>query len=145
MARKKAARKKAAAFESAGEYFIDTTGHKRKETHSQIHESLMQSKAFYTLKPKQQMLYIYCKAQFYGVRKPEHDYKGMPEITSDCFYMNLAQIRKYKLYADSDSSHFYKDMNTLIEHGLIDRVSSGKGQRKKTIYRYSAKWKDYDV
>lgn len=122
-------------FESTGE---------RSDTCAQIFESMLNSPAWRDLKPRQQLLYVYVKAQFYGKRKPKHDYPDNPAFQSDeCFYMNLGAAVKYDLYKRSGNKEFYKDMRELCEHGFIKCVSNGRYTKKKSIYRYSADWKGW--
>lgn len=131
-------------FESKGEKFIDENGKLRADTSANIYESLLLSDSFRDLSDRQKMLYIVAKAQYYGHRKPEKDY---PEIElfqgADVFYLNWNAVKRYGLYKDSMHSNFYKDMSALIEHGFIQRLSSGKGNRKKSIYKFSADWQSW--
>lgn len=104
---------------------------------------MLTSAAFTSLKTRQKVLYLYCKAQYYGKRKPRRDYPDIEEIRGDdCFYLSWAVVKQYELYQESMHSNFYKDMQVLIEHGFIERVSAGK-YKKKSIYRYSSGWKEW--
>lgn len=131
-------------FESKGEKFIDENGKLRADTSANIYESLLLSDSFRDLSDRQKMLYIVAKSQYYGHRKPEKDY---PEIElfqgADVFYLNWNAVKRYGLYKDSMHSNFYRDMAELIEHGFIERLSSGKGNRKKSIYKFSADWQSW--
>jgi hypothetical protein len=125
--------------------FEDINGMKRTDTQTRLYESMLISKAFITLTPKQQILYVYCKAQFYGKSKPknEEEFKELGLYQDESmFYMNLRVVKLYGLYTDSTHSNFYKDMGKLIEHGLIQRVMSGK-YKKKSIYKFSDGWKTW--
>lgn len=110
-----------------------------------IYESMMLSDSFISLTNKQQILYLYCKAQYFGKRKPGRDHPGIEDLQGDdLFYLNWNVISgKYHLYRETSHKNFYQDMGVLCEHGFIEKVSSGKGNRKKTIYRYSDKWRDW--
>lgn len=129
-------------FESAGEKFTDqTTGTVRADTSANIYESMLLSSAFQDLKPRQQMLYIVCKSQFYGHRKPSQDFPEMEAVQADtCFYLNLAAVCRYGLYSRNMRGKFYQDMKVLQEHGFIKLVSSGASTKTKSIYRFSSDW-----
>ena len=134
----------AAQFESIGEVFVDNRGKKRKDTSANIYESMMHSPAFQSLNARQRMLYVYCKAQYYGKRKPERDFPDIEEMSgASCFYLNWAAVIKYGLYSKTDSSTFYKDMRVLCDRGLIEQIASGKVHHKKSVYKYSLKWRQY--
>jgi len=136
------------SFESKGETFIDEKGKVRTDTSANIYESMLLSKAFVTLTSKQQILYVYCKSQYYGHRKPEKDFPE-PEYEqiqgADAFYLNWSTVKKYGLYKDSMHSNFYKDMKALCEHGFIKNISSGQSRRTKTIYRFSGDWRTWEA
>ena len=132
------------AFESRGETFIDENGKARTDTSANIYESMLLSKAFMDLTSKQQILYIYCKSQYYGHRKPEKDWPDMENLQgADKFYLNWAAVKKYGLYKESMHSNFYRDMKVLCEHGFIKNISSGASQRKKSIYKFSSDWQTW--
>ena len=129
------------SFESLGEKYIDPNGKTRTDTSANIFESMLTSNAFTELTFKQQVLYIYCKAQYYGKRKPSKDYPNVSDVQSpECFYFNWATAQRYKLYPAGSSKNFYSDMTRLIEHGLIEKIASGAAHRTKTIYRFSSEW-----
>lgn len=56
---------------------MDDCGRMRADTSANIYESMLTSDAFALLTTKQQILYVFCKAQYYGKRKPEKDF---PEV-----------------------------------------------------------------
>lgn len=123
--------------------FTDKEGIQRADTSTRIYESMLCSPAFMALTPKQQILYVYAKAQFYGKTKPATDHKEMGLFQEDsCFYFSLKMVKAYGLYTDGTHSNFYKDMKVLIEHGLIEKLVGGQ-YKKKSIYRYSDKWKTW--
>lgn len=131
-------------FESKGETFIDENGKARADTSANIYESMLLSRAFMTLTSKQQILYIYCKSQYYGHRKPEKDFPDIEQFQgADIFYLNWNTVKKYGLYKDSMHSNFYKDMKALCEHGFIENISSGKSRRTKTVYRFNSEWRTW--
>lgn len=133
-------------FESIGETFLDQNGKVRTDTSANIYESMLLSKAFITLTNKQQILYIYCKSQYYGHKKPEKDFPDDERLKgADFFYLNWSTVKKYGLYKDSMHSNFYKDMKVLCEHGFIENVCSGQKRKTKTIYRFSSNWKTWET
>ena len=129
-------------FEALGTSFKGIHGALMSDTSASIFESMLQSNAFKGLKHRQKILYVYCKGQYYGKRKPRQDYKDIPELQGDdLFYFNFDVAVEYGLYTEKSSKLFYSDMDALIKAGFIDRVVSGKAHKKKTIYRYSGRWK----
>lgn len=134
------------AFESKGEKFIDDNGTIRADTSANVYESMLLSKAYIDLKTRQKMLYIYCKAQYYGKRKPSKDYEEMGLFQSaDCFYLNLACVVKYGLYTRNMRKEFYGDMKALQEHGFITQLAPGGGNGKaKSVYQFSSDWQKWN-
>ena len=124
-------------FEGGGRRFLDTHRTWIPETSANIFESMLRSPAFMGLTDKQRCLYLVCKAQHYGKRKPSKDY-GKEVFDDQCFYLNWESVQHYGLY--KQHAHFYRDMSALIQAGFITRVSSGAGKREKSVYRYSSKW-----
>lgn len=115
------------------------------DSHAKIYESMVLSEAYQDLTKNQQHLYTIMKLQRYGKRKPGSyaENEGISELQGeDKFFFNRAlAVKKYKLYGDKNRTQFYKDIHALIEHGLIEVVSEGKPNHKKSIYKYSSKWK----
>jgi hypothetical protein len=116
------------AFESSGA---------SSDTSANLYMSMLTSSAWRDLSAKQQVLYTYCKAQYYGEKmKPKQD--------SECFTMNQSKwCGLYGLYEKGNAKGFYRDMEALIEHGFITCVECGAVTRTKSIYRFSSKWKQY--
>lgn len=115
------------------------------DTSANIFESMLQSPAWRDLKPRERQLYLYCKSQYYGKRKPKQDYPDIEKIQSDeCFYMNLGAVVQYGIYTRSGHKEFYADMKTLIEHGFIELISNGRATKSKSIYKYSSKWQEWN-
>ena len=133
-------------FESAGGYYLKS-GKVRKDTSANIYESMLRSEAFMTLTSRQKVLYLYCKAQFFGKRKPGKDHPEVDEFQGDeAFYLNLKMaVDEYGLYPEGSAKNFYQDMAALIDHGLIVRISSGFRRREKSVYRFSTAWKEWKV
>lgn len=128
-------------WESKGEMYMDASGSRRADTSANIYESMLTSGAFVFLTDRQKMLYVCCKAQYYGKRKPERDYPDVEQLQGeDLFYLNWAAVQKYGLYKLSMHANFYRDMKALCDTGFIEKVASGAGQRRKSIYRFSDRW-----
>lgn len=86
------------SFEAIGQKFKGIHGAMMADTSATIFESMLQSDAFKSLNPKQQILYVYCKAQYYGKRKPEKDYPDIPQFEgADLFYFNWDIAQEYGL------------------------------------------------
>lgn len=134
-------------FESIGKRFEDPyTGKLRGDSSANIYESMLLHPAFRTLKPRQQMLYVLCKSQFYGHKKPsdETGYKDIDAFKSDmCFFLNLAAVVRYGLYTRNMRGKFYADMKELQRRGFIEVLSSGASTKKKSVYKFSGNWKQW--
>lgn len=112
------------------------------DTSANIYDSMLTSAAFRDLSARQRMLYVYCKNQYYGKRKPRADYPDIEAVQGDeCFYLNHALITDvYGLYPKTNHRDFYKDMQKLVDNGFIEVVSNGHAAKKRSIYRFSEKW-----
>lgn len=131
-------------FESDSRFLIN----RKKDTSSNIYMSMLLSPSWQSLTKNQQILYIYCKAQYFG-----KNYINKKDLMTDNeeinsvdfslrFVFNRSMWQKlYKLYP-SDNGKFYKDMDKLIENGFINKISSGKCTRTKTIYELSDRWRN---
>ncbi len=109
---------------------------------ARIYESMLTHPAFIGLKTRQKILYLYVKAQFYGKRKPQSDFKDIPQFQGDdCFYFNFGLAVRYGLYTKTGNKEFYADMKALCETGFIECISSGKFTKTRSIYRFSSEWK----
>ena len=117
---------------------------KEKKIFARIYKDMMLSEAFVTLTPRQMMLYIVAKMQFYGHRKPAKDYPHIEAFHSEeCLYLNHALGVQYGLYPPSNHRDLYRDIEVLIEHGFLERLSNGRVNQKKSVYRFSGNWKKY--
>lgn len=77
---------------------------------------------------------MYCKLQYYA-ESP----RGEPVFT-----MNQAKwCNKYQLYTKGNAQAFYRDMEALINHGLIDCIYQGAPTHQKNQYRLSDRWRKY--
>ncbi len=119
--------------------YINVGSKKQRDTSANIYESMLLSEAWQDLTPRQKILYIYCKAQYYGEKNYQLKEKDTnPEI----FTMNQCKWhKKYKLYSLGNRNQFYKDMEGLITHGFIKCVECGAIARQKNIYAFNNKWK----
>lgn len=150
MAKKKKYIKK--SFESLGNHFTDYNGKTQTDTSANIYESMLQSPAFYTLNCRQKHLYLLCKAQYYGKKKPSADYPDIEQIQpSECFYLCKHDlVKKYhfctqncdkELYGYTKNNEHVKGLfEVLEEHGLIEILVHNKATKKKNIYKLSDKW-----
>lgn len=129
MRRKKQYVKK--SFESTGQ---------PNDTSANIYMSMLLSNAWGKLTKNAQVLYLYCKAQYYAEKKKPIIFSTGE--TSDCFFtMNQTKWRDtYHLY--KNLSQFYKDRDLLIQHGFIEIIENGSFTKTRNIYKLSDKWKD---
>ena len=126
MVKKKTYRPK--SFESFG---------KSNDTSANLYESMLLSAAFMDLTPKQRLLYVYMKAQYYGKRKPGKDNPDIENLQGDdLFYFPRTLAEKYNLYTRSNNRQFYNDIKAIEEHGFIKTISSGKATKTKSIYKF---------
>ena len=118
------------------------------DTSANIYMSMLMSDAWQSLTKNQQILYVYCKAQYYAEkRKPKPKLVELDaEQLSLCFTMNKSKwCNLYKIYKNGSQSSFVKDMKALVDSGFIDIVESGKNTRTKNIYRLSSEWQNKKV
>lgn len=107
------------------------------DTSANIYESMITSPAWLELTATQKVLYLTCKSQYYAE-------KQKPNNNGSQFTMNKYKwCNKYKLYTNSNSAGFYRDMTALIEKGFIICVECGAYTRTKNIYQFSDKWRNY--
>ncbi len=145
MGRKKEYKAKSFESRNAGNSFVNHKGKKQADTTANIYESMLQSKAFKALTLKQQVLYLYCKAQYYGKRKPKKDYEKQGLYQDDSyFYFNWQLALDYDLYTEKSHSRFYKDMKALMQNGFIELAKSGKGHKEKNVYKFTDKWTEFE-
>lgn len=132
-------------FESVtGSSFVNQKGKLQAETSANICESMLQSKAFQELTPKQKILYVYCKAQYYGKRKPKKDYEKQGLFQADeYFFFNIGLAEEYGLYTMANHKRLYTDLKALEKAGFIRCEKSGKGHKEKNVYCFSDEWKKW--
>lgn len=130
-------------YESKGKTFVDKNGTQRTDTFATIFESMLQSKAFKRLTKNQRLLYVYCKAQILGKRKPKQDFKELELYQEEeCFYLHLQAVIDYGLYKRGGAKRFYNDMQALEDNGFIKKVASGKHSKSKNVYKLVDDWWD---
>ena len=113
------------------------------DTSANIYMSMLTSKSWQKLTKNQQILYVYCKAQYYAEkRKPKPQLKQLTDTElSLCFTMNKTKwCNLYHIYKDGNQNGFIKDMKALIDNGFIELVENGKSNRTKNIYKLSSNW-----
>lgn len=113
------------------------------DTSANIYMSMLISEAWQKLTKNQQILYLYCKAQYYAEkRKPKPQLKQLSDSElALCFTMNKTKwCNLYHIYKDGNQNGFIKDMKALFENGFIELVENGKNTRTKSIYKLSSKW-----
>jgi len=111
------------------------------DTSANLYESMLTSDVWKALSPQQKILYLACKAQYYGEKRRPRPVGIDPNEEQEYFTMNRAKYcGKYGLYKDSNRAGFHRDMDALIAHGFIICIESGKYSRTKSVYRYSNMW-----
>lgn len=113
-----------------------------KDTSANIYVSMLMSENWQKLSKNAQILYVYCKAQYYAEKtKPKPFHRQLTEQEQkQCFTMNKSKWKDlYKIYK-SDNGQFNRDIKELIESGFIELVETGKLTRTKNIYMLSDKW-----
>ena len=120
------------SFESTGD---------RSDTSANIYHSMLVHPKFKALSKGAQILYVYCKDQYYHEKKkpiPQNETLSESEQRR-CFSMNQNKWRdEYEVY--TNKAQFYKDMKQLIQAGFIDLEENGKVTRTKSIYMLSDRW-----
>lgn len=122
---------------------FESTGTK-KDNSANIYMSMLTSWSWQQLSKNAQVLYVYCKAQYYAEKKkPETKVKQLDENEQRrCFTMNKSKWQSlYHIY-NSDNGQFQKDMKQLIKYGFVEYIENGKTSRTKSIYMLSDKWRD---
>lgn len=139
---KKGSSYKPRSFECKG--YVEENGKRRNDSSANIFESMLLSDAFRELPTRAKALYMYCKAQYYGHRKPRADYPDIPYMQADeCFYLSFPEMGKYGLYSKTSKAEYYEDMKTLEAHGFIKRISKGH-PGKKSIYKLTGDWQTWE-
>ena len=115
----------------------------KNDIFASIYLSMIKSDKWKNLSKNQQLLYVYCKFQYYGEKNcPKPMVKKLTEEEyALCFTMNKSKwCKAFNLYKEGNQAMFYKDMDALISNGFIELVECGKTSRTKNIYKFSNKW-----
>lgn len=115
------------------------------DTSANIYMSMLLSNAWNKLTKNQQILYVYCKAQYYAEkRKPKTMVIELNENEQNlCFTMNKSKwCKMYGLYKDGGQGRFKKDMQALVDNGFIKEIENGRTSRTKSIYQFSNEWQN---
>lgn len=114
----------------------------KSDTSANIYMSMLMSESWQKLSKNAQILYVYCKAQYYAEKtKPNPKLRQLTEQEQrQCFTMNKSKWQNlYGIYP-SDNGQFNKDIKQLIDNGFIELIENGKNTRTKSIYMMSNKW-----
>lgn len=108
--------------------------------------SMITSSAYQKLTSTQKELLHICHGQYFwaGANRPtQNDLPNMDaESRRECFFINAGLAKRFGVYG-KQSKKLYSDLRALVDCGFIERVSDGKPNFKRSIYRYSTKWKSY--
>lgn len=130
--------------DKVGARFETEQGKTLPNTYTALFLTMLMSPAFRDLSDKNKILYLYCKAQYYGVRKPKQDFPDNPDMQGDdLFYFSRQTAVDFGWCKKNDTKPLYQGLNILVEHGFIEKVVSGKANHRKSIYRYSDRWQDW--
>lgn len=113
------------------------------DTCAQIYSSMLTHPAYLKLTYRQRFLYVCCKDQIFGKRKPRNTdgYKEMPELCRDeVFFFGIDDAKQYGIADEKNHGSFYRDMGTLIKAGFIDKLIDGVKGRGRAVYRLSDRW-----
>jgi hypothetical protein len=105
--------------------------------HININHQLLMSQAFSSCSNNARLLYIYMRAEQYGVNENQHPYKDNTK-----FIFTAKQYRdKYNITSNAESFRIARD--ELIEKGFIKCTEDNSHIRKANVYQYSDEWKTY--
>lgn len=147
-------------------YFYRPDGKEDIETTASKTMSMMLSKAHRDLTPRQRELLTVAYSQFYGARsRPCLDFPEV-DVFKECrgnkhIYLNKKLlVDVFGLYSENNHSAMYKDIDALVTHGFLDRLTprvnpkDKDGQRPNTtidengqmkfsrsIFSFSDKWR----
>lgn len=130
-----------AVSKTQGSRFKTEQGEDMSDTFMRLYESMLLSPAYQALSYREKQLYTYCKAQYYGKRKPKLDADKEDEL----FYFSRKDAVRYGWCKQNDTGKLYEGMKILERFGFIEKVVSGKASHQKNIYRYSNRWQGLDA
>ena len=116
------------------------------DTSANIYMSMLTSYAWHKLTKNQQVLYLYCKAQYYAQKDKDKPKPKIAQLSAEelrrCFTMNKSKwCNLYHLYNEGNARNFVKDMRALVEWGFIKVIEEGKTTRTKNIYMLYDGWR----
>lgn len=108
-----------------------------------LYFSMLESKAWKELKPRQKELYILCRLQKYVGDSPADDFPNahFDRDADEYFYMNWGMVKGSNTYK-SYNHGLYKDLKALQDKGFIKCLYSGREKGKKSIFRFSSTWQE---
>lgn len=120
-----------------------------RDSSANIYKSMLESDAFKDLSARQKILYVYAKSRRYGqtTKQKEELFSQFPGIqmpvdVEEYFSMTRGNaVYDWGLYSRYHVELFYRDVEELILHGFIKCVACGAVGKKKSIYKYSDKWR----
>lgn len=118
-----------------------------------ITNSMMDSPAWRSLSSRDKDFYLYCsrwKHQAETRKESESDPQKYPrdrwteggDVRPSDFYINHAKAVAYGLIKSWNDATLRRCIKSLVRHGFIDYVFSGKGGTK-SVFRMSDRWKNY--
>lgn len=115
------------------------------DTSANIYMSMLTSYAWQKLTKNQQVLYLYCKAQYYAQKDKDKQKPKIAQLSAEefrrCFTMNKSKwCNLYHLYNNGNQGSFAKDMRALVKWGFVELVEEGKNISSCNIYMLSDKW-----
>lgn len=113
------------------------------DTYAQIYESMLTHPAFLGLTYRQRFLYVACRAQLYGKKKPRNTegYREIPELCRDeVFFFGLDDAFRYGLATERNHQKFYRDLKALVTAGFLDKLADGARGKGRAVYRLSSRW-----
>lgn len=131
-------------YESAGKR-VNNKGYYVNDSYARIAVSLLESEAFQSLSSRQKLLLINMRAQRYGSRPPDKDFKeDDPHWDTvhdrNAFYYPFSLAAKRMPEYRNNSSRFFHDIDDLVGKGFIDIAIHGHNTRSKNVYKYSSRW-----
>ena len=109
----------------------------------QLYNSMLEHPAWKDLTPQAQALYTYCVRNSHGeaTRDDARRTGGRGDVR--LFYMSRGDSVAFGLYSPTDTRGLSRDLDSLISHGFIDMLWSGKPTRSRNLYRLSGRWKTW--
>ena len=113
-----------------------------------VYESQITAPAFCALSKNSRLLYLMMRLELFAHsgKRPQDVYPEIPEFQHEevFFFPFSVAVNKYRLYTGGNKKQFYADLHALEKHGFIDVIANGKPNKKKSVYRFSQAWKDWN-